>query len=458
MSRPSDHPTLSTRPRTKSALLRLAIPFAVVASCLALAGCPPPQAVKDKDKQGRWGKGPNQGEVKAEKAFLAPVIVQKVSRGPLESTVATTGSAVPIRTRMLRSEEAGRLVFTKAWKEGDPVTEGEEIARIVSENLDNELRLAEADVEIAEEQLAIGKRSMDSSIREFRTLQDLYARGIAAGKEVDRTELEMQRAINSQKQNEINLEKAKSRLANLKVRRERLSIRAPFAGLIVAKSTLEGQAGFTRSFGKETITDWDGRMVGAELAICGVVDCTQMLMRSDVTSKDISRIRPGQKARVIYYATEDFVVEGTVQSIAGAINPETRAFAVDIILENPEGLVKPGMFGRLETIVETRLDTVSVPKSVISRRNNRDVVFVAERRNETGNDVAVERAVELGLEGRENIEITYGLREGDRLVIRGFEVLQNNTPVASTDIDAPTTGTLERKPEDKTPVLASGGV
>ncbi len=428
-----------------------------MAACLALAGCPPPQAVKDKNKQGRWGKGPNQGDVKAEKAFLAPVIVQKVRRGPLESSVATTGSAVPIRTRMLRSEEAGRLVFTKPWKEGDPVAEGEEVARIVSESLDNEIRLAEADVDIAEEQLAIGKRSMDSSIREYRTLQDLYARGIAAGKDVDRTELEMQRAINSQKQNEINLDKAKSRLATLRQRAERLAIRAPFSGLIAAKSTLEGQAGFTRSFGKETITDWDGRLIGAEMAICGVVDCSQMLMRSDVTSKDISRIRPGQKSRVTFYATKDFVLEGTVQSIAGAINPETRAFAVDILLDNPDGLIKPGMFGRLETIVETRLDTVSVPKSVISRRNNRDVVFVAERRGETGMDVAVERAVELGLEGRENIEVTYGLREGDRLVIRGFEVLQNNTPVSPTDIDAPTTGTLEKKREQETPVLASGG-
>lgn len=435
----------------------MATQVAVVLACLALAGCPPPQSVKDKNKQGRWGKGPNQGEVKAEKTFLAPVIVQKVRRGPLESTVATTGSAVPIQTRMLRTEESGRLVFSKPWREGDPVAEGEEVARIVSENLDNELRLAEADVEIAEEQLAIGKRSMDSSIREFRTLQDLYSRGIAAAKEVDRTELEMQRAINAQKQNEINLEKAKSRLGNLKFRRDRLAIRSPFTGLIVAKSTLEGQAGFTRSFGRETITDWDGRMVGAEMAICGVVDCTQMLMRSDVTSKDISRIRPGQKARVTYYATEDFVVEGTVQSIAGAINPDTRAFAVDILLDNPDGRVKPGMFGRLETIVETRLDTVSVPKSVISRRNNRDVVFVAERRGETGADIAVERAVELGLEGRENIEIRYGLREGDRLVIRGFEVLQNNTPVAITDIDAPTTGTLEKKKEEDTPVLADGG-
>jgi hypothetical protein len=69
---------------------------------------------------------------------------------------------------------------------------------------------------------------------------------------------------------------------------------------------------------------------------------------------------------------------------------------------------------------------------------------VAERRSETGYDVAVEREIELGLEGREEIEVKFGLKEGDRLIVRGFEVLQNNTdPSNVTDIDAPTTGTIE---------------
>jgi hypothetical protein len=159
-------------------------------------------------------------------------------------------------------------------REGDAVAKDEQIAHIVSESLESEVRVAVADVEISQEQLGIGKRSMDSAIREYRTLQDLYySRGIAAGKEVDRTELEMQRAINSQRQNEINLEKAQSRLSTLRAREERLSIRSPYDGLIVSKATLEGTNGITKSFGRETITDFDGRMVGAEFSVAGRRRC-----------------------------------------------------------------------------------------------------------------------------------------------------------------------------------------
>jgi len=411
----------------------------IVAAFLA-TGCKPPSA--GQGKQNPWAKG-NKDQVKNERVFLAPVIVDAVSRADVEAAVSTTGNAVPIRSRLLRAEESGRLIFDKPWREGDFVAKDEQIAHIVSETLEGEIRVAIADVDIAREQLEIGKRSMDSAIREYRTLQDLYSRGIAAGKEVDRTELEMQRAINSQRQNEINLEKAESRLRSLRAREERLSIRSPFDGLIVSKATLEGTNAITKSFGRETITDFDGRMIGAEFSVAGVVDASEMLVRTDVTSKDISLIREGQKSRVSFYATEDFIVEGTVQSISNAVNPETRAFSVDVLVSNPEGRLKPGMFGRVETIVETRRDAISIPKSVIARRNNREVVYVAEKRAETGYDVAVEREIELGLEGRDEIEVKFGLKEGDRLIVRGFEVLQNNTPVNVTDIDAPTTGTME---------------
>ncbi|MDX2175226.1 MAG: efflux RND transporter periplasmic adaptor subunit [Candidatus Sumerlaeia bacterium] len=414
-----------------------------------LGGCKPPEGMR----QGRGSKGE---DVRAPRVFLAPAMVQTVRRSDIEEVVATTGSIVPARSRMLRAEEGGRLLFTKDWHEADLVEKGELIATIESESLEGEIKRAEADIELARKTLDIGRRSMESSIREFRTLQGLYARGVAAQREVDSSEISMERAINQHKQNEINLEKALASLAQLRSREERLEIRSPFKGLIVNSSTLSGTGTFTSTFGRESITDQNNRLIPGEFQVCGVIDPATVFLRCDVTSKDIERVRVGQPVKASIFATEDFTAEGTVAVIAGAMSADTRAFTVDIELDNRDGRLRPGMFGRAEVVVDRRRDTVSIPKSIISRRNNRSVVFVAARQSDATYDVAEEREVVLGLEGRDEVEVTFGLREGDRLVVRGFEVLQDRTPLSVLDLDAATTGTLEVEQVAEDPV-ASGG-
>lgn len=412
----------------------------LAALMLFTTGCTPPQA--QAAKTGRPGGKPDQ-EVKKERPFLAPTVVTTVRRREIESTVSTTGSAIPIRSRMLRAEEAGRLRFARNWREGDPVKAGELIATIESSTLDSEIGTAEADLDVAAKVLELGQKSIAKDTNEFRQQQELFTKGITPKRSVDQAEFALQNSLNQQRRSEIEYEKARIRLETLRERQERLKVLAPFDGLIVARTTLEGNAGgFTRSFGRETITELDGRLIAGEFGICGVVDTSTVLIRSDVTSRDISRIRPGQPARVLVYSTEDYVVEGRVLNISDSVDAETRAFSVDVEVANADGRLKPGMFGRLDIVAERRRDTVVVPKSIITRRNNREVVFVATREPGVDYDIAVERPIEVGLEGRDLIEVTNGLNAGDRLIIRGFEVLQDRTPISVLDADAPTTRTI----------------
>jgi multidrug efflux pump subunit AcrA (membrane-fusion protein) len=134
-----------------------------------VTGCKPPERKKD-----------SAVEVRPERVFLAPVLARRLERRDVVSTVPTTGSIVPVRSRLLRTEEAGRLHFTRPWQEGDDVEAGTVIARIVSDNLTGDIQRGQADVRLQEEALDIARKSMDSSIREFETTQGLYSRGITA--------------------------------------------------------------------------------------------------------------------------------------------------------------------------------------------------------------------------------------------------------------------------------------
>ena len=403
----------------------------LVAVSGGLAGCRPPQG-------GNGGKGEQAKDVKKEKVVLAPVLVDVAERGEIRSTVSTTGVILPTSSQVLRTEEPGVLHFAKDWKEGDRVEKGEVIASLESEDLQTELAVNKADVAIQQETMDIGQKSLDARLREYRTLQDLYSRGIAAQKDVDAVRLELERAVNSQRQNQINLLKAQSRVRQTERRMDRLEIKAPYGGLLVTRSTIQGQGKFTRGFGEESLTDYDGRQVAANFEVCGVVDISEVYMRCDVTSKDVGRIHADQPSDVTIYARDDIARSGEVAQISNSVDPETRAVQVDIRLDNPEGDLKPGMFGKAEVVTERRRDTIVLPKSVVTRRNNADVVFLVQKMPDTEYEVAKMVSVELGLEGKDDIEVTFGVQSGDRVIIRGFEVLQDSAPINAVDVNAAT--------------------
>ena len=396
------------------------------------------------------GRGSQQGEnpfaPREQRAFLTPVVAERLTRGEIVASIATTGSVVPIRSRLIRAEESGRLRFERAWQEGDAVEAGVLIARIESEALENDIENARRDVQLRVEGLDIARRSRDSSIRDFNTTRDLYTRGIVAQRDLDNAQLQMERAINSHRQETINLDKTRLALQTREERLERLEVRAPFNGLLVSRQTLEGSRPFTTTFGTETITDFDGRLISSEFAICGIVDTSQVLFRADVTGNNIGSVEMGQSARMNVFARGDFLVEGTVVDISRSVNPDTRAFHVDVLAENLDGSLKAGMIGRVDIITERRRDAISSPRTLLLRRNNRDVVFVVETDPELPHPIVREVEVELGLHGRDNVEVTWGLKEGDAIVIRGFEVLQDRTPVQVIYADDPIL------PEGATPI------
>ncbi|MBX3727607.1 MAG: efflux RND transporter periplasmic adaptor subunit [Candidatus Sumerlaeia bacterium] len=402
---------------------------------VAASGCRPGK--KDgASKEGASGDKPA-ATIRKERPFLTPVLVKTAERGEIRATISTTGSIVPIRSQAVRSEEAGRLFFERPWIEGDLVEQDQVIARIESPNLARELMLNRADVDLQRENLDIADRALRFRTEEFRSVQGLYSRGISAKKELDAAELELERSRNSRRQALINLEKAQTNLRETENRVERLVLRAPFAGVVVAPATLEGSGRFARGFGQESVTSHEGRQISASHLVCGVVDLSRVLMRCDVTSRDIGRIALGQQADVVIYATEDMTPTGQVERISANVNPDTRAFEVDILLENPGLALRPGMFGRGDVVVERRRDRIRLPKSALTRRNNLDVVFVAVGQPDTDYAVARMTPVELGLEGKDEVEITFGVQSGDRVVVRGFEVLQDSTPINPIDVDAP---------------------
>lgn len=396
---------------------------------------------KPGSRRGRRGGGDGKsGGSRNNQEFLTPVIVEKVSRGEMLVTVLATANVVPIRSETLLAGESGNVVFARAWEEGAYVTSGTLIATFDNDDLRKQLKNSEADLEIQQQSLDLSRTRMRQSIKEFGITQDLYARGLAPLRDVERAKLERETSENSLHRDEINLQKARLSLQTLRENMKQLQLRAPFDGMLVSRATIEGRAGMPRTMGTEPLRTLEGRFVSKNTSICGLMDIRRVRLLCDVTSKDIARIAPGQEAFGVVYGRENLDVRGRVLSVASNVNSDTRAFEVAIEVDNKDGRLRPGMFGRVEIIVQRLPDVISIPKAVVQQRGEKQVVYRVERSPEFPSPIAREVEVELGAQSKESVEVQYGLTSGNELVIKGFEILQDKLPLQVSYADDPTTG------------------
>ena len=157
--------------------------------------------------------------------------------------------------------------------------------------------------------------------------------------------------------------------------------------------------------------------------IIKIMDFKEVISKLKMSVDDVQKVKIGQRIKVTNYSLEDKVFFGRVNNILPVLDPESRTVEVEIILDNSDGLLKPGMFIRADIIIERKENVVRIPKYLILNRSDKDVVFTVDKQQ------AIMNEVETGLEDDEMIEILSGVEEGDRIVIRGYETLKNKVKV-----------------------------
>ena len=99
--------------------------------------------------------------------------------------------------------------------------------------------------------------------------------------------------------------------------------------------------------------------------------------------------------------------DGKISVVDPVVDPTTRTFRAVAVVDNPKGLLRPGMFVKAEIVVESRADVVLVQRELVLMRGNREVVFVEESAR------AQMREIETGLEDEKFVEVLKGVDEGE---------------------------------------------
>jgi len=144
-----------------------------------------------------------------------------------------------------------------------------------------------------------------------------------------------------------------------------------------------------------------------------------------VYEQDIRTVHVGMPATLTTDAWPERRWESTVDWLAAELDPETRTLAVRVVLDNTDGVLRPGMFGQLTLVPDDGpQDCVLMPVDAIQKVKNQDVVFIPG--DEPG-EYAL-RPVALGAEIGGFVEIITGLEAGEPVVTRGaFDLMSAAT-------------------------------
>jgi RND family efflux transporter MFP subunit len=319
---------------------------------------------------------PQPADVPTITADTAPVRRQTIVE---DLVVRGTIAAVPNEDVKVSALVAGR-VNAVTIAEGDRVKQGQVIAELDRQPLLDQRRQAAAAVEQ-------GRAQVENARLNLQRNQQLFERGIAAGKEVEDARAQSAAAQSA-------LEQATAALNTAERNVERASIRSPIDGQVVKRMVSVGE-------------QVDGT---AAQPVAEIANLSRVELAANVPSEQLAHIKVGQTASVSTDAFADRSFPGVVLAIGPAVDVATNAGLVRIRLQNADHALKVGMFAEARIHLAARANALVVPPSAVVHGENGASVYVV-----TG-DTAARTAVKIGVEQSNAIEIVEGVRD-DQVVL-----------------------------------------
>ncbi len=175
-----------------------------------------------------------------------------------------------------------------------------------------------------------------------------------------------------------------------------------------------------------------GQYLTAGTPIVTLQDMHQLYADFTLPEQDLPRITKGLTTVVHIDTYPDRRFEGRITAVAPQVDSSSRNFRVQATLDNPEGLLRAGMFARVDVLLPARKSVLTVPSTAIAYNPYGDAVFLIKQG--TGSKgktqlTVTRQFVTTGAERDNRVEITSGLKAGDRVVTVGQLKLRNGSRV-----------------------------
>jgi len=264
-----------------------------------------------------------------------------VGRASLNVTAEASGQVEPIRVVDVKSKASGEILQLHV-ETGMTVPAGALLAEVDPRDVQNAYDQAKADLDVAEQRAS-------TSAAQLERTKELRAANVVTAQELESAVLD---AANSQ----ASIIKARTNLQLAQERMGDVKIRAPIDGTIISKSVEQG-----------TIIASASQNISGGTTLMQMADLSTMQVRALIDEVDIGRIQPGLATRVSVEAYPDRTFRGSVYKIEpqAVVEQNVTMFPVLVRLDNPEGLLKPGMNADIAVEIAQRENVLVVPNAAI---------------------------------------------------------------------------------------------
>ncbi len=335
----------------------------------------------------------------------APVEAIEIQPTTLAIEVSGTGRLDAHLSAAVSTKIQGRIEQIE-FDQGDAVEAGQVICRLDDADLQRQVEISVAGVEVAlaairrtEAELTRAEAVLALAEREAQRIRDAAARSGVSASELDRVVQQAAIAAADAKRAEAALLEARQQLVvaegTLDLRRAQLDetvIVSPFDGIIARRDRDPG----------------DVVVPGSSIML--LVAPKQLWVSAWVDEIAIDSLEAGQPARIVFRSEPDREYAGRVARVGFEVDPETREFLVDVAIDALPPRWALGQRAEVYITTKSLDDAIAVPGACLTARAGEPGVFVLV------DDRARWRTCEIGARTRDRVEILSGVEAGDRVI------------------------------------------
>ena len=318
-----------------------------------------------------------------------PVEVAQIEQGPIVLQRTFSGELEALAEFVVAPKVSGRVERVLV-DIADMVQRNQVVAELDNAEYIQSVAQSQADLEVARATLSEAKSILEIANREFKRTESLFKRGIASDSDFDASRQDLLAKQAQLKVAAAQVTKAESSLETANIRLGYTMVTAGWTG------------GQENRVVAERYVD-EGQTVAANAPLLMIVELNPIVGVVFVTEKDYAQLKPGQGVSLTTdaYPAEKF--SGRIDRIAPVFRKSTRQARIEMIIDNPQQRLKPGMFIRVTVVLAQVEKTTIVPEQALTIRDDKNGVFTV---SEDGKSVNWR-------------EIRVGIREGDRVQVVG---------------------------------------
>ncbi|HEX3126628.1 MAG TPA: efflux RND transporter periplasmic adaptor subunit [Thermoanaerobaculia bacterium] len=376
------------------------------------------------------------------------VYVELVAQRDIGRLVKASGEIDPRVKVNISAHVVGKIERLYV-EEGDSIKKGQPFLDLEKESFiaardqwAASLRKAQTEVRQAEVNLADTRNKLARAER-------LSKEGILSSEQLEAAQLAEANAKLRLEDSRESVLQARANLEKVKDDLKKTTIYAPLTGRVIKLNAEEGEVVVS------------GTMNNAGSVIGEIADLSEILANVDVDETEVVLVKPGQDAVIKVDALPNKQYHGHVSEVGSKgfnrpAQPDVTFFDVEVLLDDPDEDLRPGMSVRAEINTAVHPNALVVPIQAVVERDIKDqkagttdeadVVYVVE------NGKAVQRKVETGISDETRVEVVAGVKTGEKVVTgpyRSLRDLEQGETVKVTTPDEEKKATKKKDSKDK---------